>query len=623
MRYISKYSEFEKTNEGLKTWLSTFLLMANLGLVPLSLKSAPAEKKKEFVESQPGDKVDAAKFIKFLNMNGLGRPIDQVWTDFIKTDSTVTSSIDDVKKYINQDGKTYHIDQKYQVQDFTNVDMHKFSVNNYLTDMGSFIPDSLEPRINNFIYEYEQKTSVEIAIITVKSLDDQPVEDYAQEQFDRIGIGKRGADNGILIVFSMDDRRSRIHTGYGIEPFLTDAQCYRLLNNVVKPNFKEQKYFDGTMALLNSIKEELGEEAISNKQEWLKRKQEEDARISEAQWEDTKEFLFKLFLLSLVLGPIGYGIYRLIRNKIDSKSIEETIKYIEKAKSELPTSTGIDSGRLRSKLDNLIRTIRSIDVKDTKGAKSISDKRDVIEEYKSIVDSSISEYNSAKSKVETSISSIRRIDSDISNSYDLIEKAILAFAAIKGFGYTITEPSKSSDFENVANIGTQAKQLLSNSKIDDAMDKYEEYLSKRSRVLSTSQSAISKLSDIKEAKSKVERSKSHIDSALSDMNSYSRWGRSSEKSEIENEVSSYYLKMKGSTDYLMLVKLLNSLLSKIEDMKSKWRRRKREEEEEEDRRRRAAMSSSSSSGSYGGGGGSSFGGFGGGSSGGGGASGGW
>ena len=151
MRYINNYEKFQQTNEGLKTWLSTFLLMANLGLVPLDLKSASADKKKEFVESQPDDKVDAAKFIKFLNMNGFGRPIDQVWTDFIKTDSTVNSSIDDVKKYINQDGKTYHIDQMYQVQDFTNVDMHKFSVNNYLTDMGSFIPDSLEPRINNFI----------------------------------------------------------------------------------------------------------------------------------------------------------------------------------------------------------------------------------------------------------------------------------------------------------------------------------------------------------------------------------------------------------------------------------------------------------------------------------------
>jgi uncharacterized membrane protein YgcG len=151
------------------------------------------------------------------------------------------------------------------------------------------------------------------------------------------------------------------------------------------------------------------------------------------------------------------------------------------------------------------------------------------------------------------------------------------------------------------------------------MDKYEEYLSKRSRVLSTSQSAISKLSDIKEAKSKVENSKRHIDSALSGMNSYSRWSRSSEKSEIENEVNSYYLKMKSSTDYLMLVKLLNKLLSEIEDMESKWRRRKRDEEEEENRRRRAAMSSSSSSS----GGGSSFGGFGGGRSGGGGASGGW
>ena len=70
MRYISNYSEFEQTNEGLKTWLSTFLLMANLGLVPLNVKSADAQTKKEFIDNQPQDKVDAAKFVTFLNKYG-------------------------------------------------------------------------------------------------------------------------------------------------------------------------------------------------------------------------------------------------------------------------------------------------------------------------------------------------------------------------------------------------------------------------------------------------------------------------------------------------------------------------------------------------------------------------
>ena len=126
MRYISNYSEFEQTNEGLKTWLSTFLLMANLGLVPLNVKSADAQTKKNFVESQPQDKIDAAKFITFLNKYGFTKSLDQVWTEFTQSDPSVSTSFDDVQKYINQDGKVYRMGQKYKAQDFTGADMNKF-----------------------------------------------------------------------------------------------------------------------------------------------------------------------------------------------------------------------------------------------------------------------------------------------------------------------------------------------------------------------------------------------------------------------------------------------------------------------------------------------------------------
>lgn len=62
MNYIKGYREFNNTNESMKTWLTSFLLMSSLGIVPLSVKSQDTQSKKDFVESQPQDKIDTVSF---------------------------------------------------------------------------------------------------------------------------------------------------------------------------------------------------------------------------------------------------------------------------------------------------------------------------------------------------------------------------------------------------------------------------------------------------------------------------------------------------------------------------------------------------------------------------------
>ena len=128
---IKKYNQFilerkkvEQKNEGLKDWVAAFMLLANVGVVPLSITTANAQTKKEFVEKQPQDKIDAAKFVEYINNYGAGRTIDKVWDEYILKDKTIKSNLTDVKKYLNKDGKIYHFDKKYQDQDFSNVDIH-------------------------------------------------------------------------------------------------------------------------------------------------------------------------------------------------------------------------------------------------------------------------------------------------------------------------------------------------------------------------------------------------------------------------------------------------------------------------------------------------------------------
>jgi uncharacterized protein len=80
---------------------------------------------------------------------------------------------------------------------------------NWVTDNGNFYTTEEEVQLNKIISDYEKKTSIEIGLITIDSLGDKSIEEYTDEQFNQIGIGKKGADNGILIVFSKKDRKSR------------------------------------------------------------------------------------------------------------------------------------------------------------------------------------------------------------------------------------------------------------------------------------------------------------------------------------------------------------------------------------------------------------------------------
>lgn len=619
MKHLYYYNNFEQTNEGVKTWLSTFLLMANLGLVPLNIKAADSETKKEFVEKQPKEKVDAAKFFKFLDSYGFQRPMEVVWKDFIQTDSTVKSSYEDVQKYINRDGKVYHFDKQYQAQDFSNVDIHKFTPINWTTDMGNFYPDELEPNINNWISDYEKKTSIEIAVITVKSLDDMPIEYYGDEIFERIGIGKKGADNGILIIFSMDDRKSRIQTGYGMEQFLTDLQCSRILNNVIKPNFKEGKYYEGTMAALEAIRSELGDEAYANKVQWLKDKKAKEQRDWDNKVNEFWDTILSALIVSLLLSPFAYLIYRRHRNKKINAGIDAAIKEIEELRKQIPSSVDIKSDRLISALNaakDISNKIPDVTVlgKDVKKEGYLEN----LKKYQELLDSSISDYQSKRSNIQKYVTDIKSWESQSLKGLQILGEALIAYEAIKQYGYSADKPADKQEVQKLSMLGSQAFDSLKTN-VDSAINDYDLYISKLERVLSSGKSAISTLGSIKTAESELSRADSKIKSALDDMERYKRWGRSSEKDEVDNLVKSF---KSSKADLLKRYKQLSELLSKIDDMRRKWKRRKEDEEEEEDRRRAAYSSSSSSSSSYDSGG-SSFGGFGGGSSGSGGSSSGW
>jgi uncharacterized protein len=100
-------------------------------------------------------------------------------------------------------------------------------------------------------------TSNQIAVLVIRSLEDDAIEDYALRVAEAWGLGKKDRDNGVLLLIAMEDRQMRIEVGYGLEGVLTDAVSSQINRNEIAPHFR-QGDFDagitaGVMAIIRAI----------------------------------------------------------------------------------------------------------------------------------------------------------------------------------------------------------------------------------------------------------------------------------------------------------------------------------------------------------------------------------
>lgn len=122
-------------------------------------------------------------------------------------------------------------------------------VNDFAGVMNSSDRQKLDSALNILAY----KTGVEIAVATVASLDEIPIEDYAVDLYKTWGIGKKGKDEGALILVAPSERNVRIEVGYGLEGAINDAMAGRIIREQMIPLFKENAMSGGILAGTNAL----------------------------------------------------------------------------------------------------------------------------------------------------------------------------------------------------------------------------------------------------------------------------------------------------------------------------------------------------------------------------------
>jgi len=131
----------------------------------------------------------------------------------------------------------------------------------WVNDFAKVISPEYKEKLNSLIEELEQKTTAEIAVVTIDSIAPYDEQGYARLLFDNWKPGKKGKDNGVLVLLAVKERRWRIETGYGIEGILPDGLCGEIGRNSMVPYFKDGKYAEGLYSGTANIAEIIAKNA--------------------------------------------------------------------------------------------------------------------------------------------------------------------------------------------------------------------------------------------------------------------------------------------------------------------------------------------------------------------------
>lgn len=116
-----------------------------------------------------------------------------------------------------------------------------------VNDFAGVIDSATRAELTRLVQDVETRTSAEIAVVTVGSLDGMTIEEYAVKLFAAWGIGKKARDNGVLVLVAPTERRMRIEVGYGLEPILPDALAGRIIREACLPAFRNNQYALGIL----------------------------------------------------------------------------------------------------------------------------------------------------------------------------------------------------------------------------------------------------------------------------------------------------------------------------------------------------------------------------------------
>ena len=126
----------------------------------------------------------------------------------------------------------------------------------YVSDFAHVVDTPSRIEIQNYLGGIERTTGVQIAVVTVPSTNGEPIEDFANSLLRKWGVGQKGSNEGLLMVFAVQDRKMRIEVGYGLEPILTDGFVGSVQRSL-RDELRAAKYGDAILKCVRALGERI------------------------------------------------------------------------------------------------------------------------------------------------------------------------------------------------------------------------------------------------------------------------------------------------------------------------------------------------------------------------------
>jgi uncharacterized protein len=130
-----------------------------------------------------------------------------------------------------------------------------------VVDPANLFDQATEARLTAKLADLEAKTTTQLVVVTLPSLQDYDIADYGYQLGRHWGIGQKGTNNGAILIVAPNERRVRIEVGYGLEGMLTDAVTRLIITNAILPRFRTGDFAGGVERGVDDIIQVLAGDA--------------------------------------------------------------------------------------------------------------------------------------------------------------------------------------------------------------------------------------------------------------------------------------------------------------------------------------------------------------------------
>ncbi len=175
-----------------------------------------------------------------------------------------------------------------------------------VVDEANLLTPQQEAALSISLAALETKSTDQVVVVTVPSLQGYPIEDFSNRLFRHWQIGQKKTNNGVLLVVAPNERKVRIEVGYGLEGTITDGLSSTIIQNTILPTFRRGDFAGGIVAGVKDIEDSL----LGDPAEVLKRAKGPRRDTNPSTWVDWLPVLFWVAIALFIL----WSNYRAMRH---------------------------------------------------------------------------------------------------------------------------------------------------------------------------------------------------------------------------------------------------------------------------------------------------------------------